>query len=226
MESFAPVLLILSGFAAFYILLAGPHLLRQDLRNDLVNADILKTYPLAGWQVLLGELLTPTAILTGLLWLALLAAAWALGHMGGIWAWLSPSERLVLTLCAAAVVPPLCALQLLIPNGAALLFPGWFQSTRNRTGGFEAIGQRLIFAFGQLFAVVLALLPAVLLGAGVFVAAHFWLELLLPDPIALGIATVAATIAVLLIVAGEVTCGLWWLGTRFEKFDLTSELRP
>jgi len=44
--------LVLAGAAVvtFYTLLAGPQLFRQDLRSDLANADILKTYPLAGWQ--------------------------------------------------------------------------------------------------------------------------------------------------------------------------------
>ena len=55
-----------------YVLFLGPQLARQDLRSDLLNTDILKTYPLRGWQVVLGEMLTPVVILTGLLWLALL----------------------------------------------------------------------------------------------------------------------------------------------------------
>ena len=42
----------------------GPQLLRQDFRQDLPLADLLKTYPLRGWQLALGELLAPAAILT------------------------------------------------------------------------------------------------------------------------------------------------------------------
>ncbi len=63
--------LVFAGYTLFF----GPQVARQDLRSDLSHADILKSYPLRGWQILLGELLAPTAILTGLLWPTLLAAA-------------------------------------------------------------------------------------------------------------------------------------------------------
>jgi hypothetical protein len=67
--AYGPVALILAA----YTLIAGPQLARQDIRSDLTNADLLKTYPLPGWQIVLGEMLAPTAILTGVLWLLLLA---------------------------------------------------------------------------------------------------------------------------------------------------------
>jgi len=37
---------------------------------------------------------------------------------------------------------------------------------------------------------------------------------------------VFATIAVALVLLAELWCGLWWLGRRFEKLDLSSEPRP
>jgi hypothetical protein len=178
----------------------------------------LKTYPLAGWQILLGELLAPVAILTGLLWLALLAAVLALEPRAATLAWLTPGFRLTAGLCLAATVPVLCALQLLIPNAATLLFPAWFQSTRTRGGGIELMGQRLIFVMGQLFIILLSLLP-VLLGTALVIFASQWL-------IGLSAAVVLATALALTILAAEVACGLWWLGDRFEKLDLATELRP
>jgi hypothetical protein len=45
------------------LLILGPQLARQDLRGDLPNTDILKTYPLHGWQIVCGELLTPLVVL-------------------------------------------------------------------------------------------------------------------------------------------------------------------
>ena len=33
-------------------------------------------------------------------------------------------------------------------------------------------------------------------------------------------------LAVRVILLAEIGCGLWWLGGRFEKFDLSAELRP
>jgi len=35
---------------------------------------------------------------------------------------------------------------------------------------------------------------------------------------------IIATLAVLIVLVGEVWCGLWLLGDRFEKLDLSSEL--
>jgi len=213
-SSYAPLALIGSAMLAFYTLLAGPQLLRQDLRGDLANADILKTYPLAGWQVVLGEILTPLAILTGLLWLALLVGIWAVSQVAIDFPWLTRGLRIVLTLCLASVIPPVCVLQLLIPNAAALLFPTWFQAARARSGSVEIIGQRMIFAGGQLLAVLAALVPP-LATAAVLVFASQWL-------IGPAAATILATLAALAIVLLEAACGIWWLGQRFEQLDFST----
>src|SRR4030095_9193157 len=71
-----PAVGVLTVLLTGYSVLLGPAVLRQDLRQDLANADILKMYPLRGWQVVLGELLAPATILTGVQWcLVLLSAA-------------------------------------------------------------------------------------------------------------------------------------------------------
>jgi uncharacterized membrane protein YfbV (UPF0208 family) len=209
--------LTVAGIVAFYTLLVGPQLARQDLRSDLANVDLLKTYPLPGWQVVLGEMLAPVAILSALLWLALLAAGWALGTLAGQTAWLALGDRLACGLCLAVIAPPLCALELLVPNAAMLLFPAWHQATRARTGGIELMGQRMIFVVGQLLTVLLMLLPAILVSP-VLIFATQWL-------IGLPGAAAVATLAVLTIIGCEVGFGLWWLGRRFERMDLSADLR-
>ena len=214
----ANIIITFTAIFSAYTLLLGPQLARQDLRSDLPHADILKTYPLAGWQIILGEILTPIAILTGLLWLNLLAQVLALAPMADKVPWLTPGFRLTASLCIGAVVPVLCALQLLIPNAAALLFPAWFQATRQRSGGIDAMGQRLIFVFGQLLVILISLFPAVL-GAALVIFASQWL-------IGASAAVILGTLVALSILGAEVACGLWWLGERFEKFDLATELRP
>jgi hypothetical protein len=214
----ANIIIAFTAIFSAYTLLLGPQLARQDLRSDLPHADILKTYPLAGWQIILGEILTPVAILTGLLWLNLLALVLALAPTADKISWLTPGFRLTASLCIAAVIPVLCALQLLIPNAAALLFPAWFQATRQRSGGIDVMGQRLIFVFGQLLVILLSLFPAVL-GAALVIFASQWL-------IGASAAVVLGTVVALTLLGAEVACGLWWLGERFEKFDLATELRP
>ncbi len=225
---YAPMVLAGALIVGGYTFFLGPQLLRQDLRSDLPISDILKTYPLSGWQIVMGELLTPVAILSGLLWLAILAGTWALGRIGHETAPHESANRLVIAASLGLLVPPLCALQLLIPNAAAVLFPGWFQSMRTRGGGIEMMGQRLIFVFGQLLAVVIAILPAAALAAAVFVAfGLFWFSFVLsiPQGVATILALLAAAATLLLILAGELWCGLWWLGRRFERLDLSREIR-
>ncbi len=205
--------LILAG----YTLIVGPQFARQDIRSDLVNADILKTYPLSGWQILLGELLTPVVILTAILWLALLTLGLTFHAVDARLDWLTAELRVAIGLGLAVLVPPLVTLQLLVPNAAALVFPGWFHLARTRGGGPEVIGQRMIFFFAQLLTMAFALLPAVGVGALIVViSSHF---------IGTTVAVTIATLFVLAVLLAEVWCGVWLLGQRFEKLDLSSELR-
>ena len=211
---------MISLTAGAYVLLLGPHLARQDLRGDMPHADILKTYPLRGWELLLGQILTPVAILTGLTWLCLLAAALTLQPTGRMALPLTPSVQWAIALGIAALTPFVCALQLLILNGATIIFPAWFQSLRavGPGGGIELMGQRLIFVFGQFIVILTALLPASLTALALIFATQ-WL-------IGATAAIALATLVVLVVLAGEVWCALWWLGERFDRLDVSSELRP
>jgi hypothetical protein len=216
-RSFLPVVGILAMAVGAYTLFLGPQIARQDLRQDLGNADILKTYPLRGWQVVLGQMLTPVAILTGILWLVLIALVLTFHPQRT--PWLTPSLRFAIAAGLTPLVPVVCAMQLLIPNAAALLFPAWVQTMRNRAErGIEALGQRIIFIGGQLLVMLMALVPAAL-GAFALIFATQWLI----GPVA---SVMIASIGVWVILAAEVAAGLWWLGRRFETFDLSSELRP
>lgn len=209
----AVALLIFAGYA----LVVGPQFARQDIRSDLAHADILKTYPLRGWQIILGELLTPAAILTGVLWLLLAPATILLWPEPEAGSTLSSAGHMVAACGLALVMPALVLVQLLVPNAAALVFPAWFHATRARGGGPEVVGQRMIFFFAQVLAMAGALLPAAALGAGVVLALHW----IVGVPAAVALAAVAA-LAVLLT---EVWCGVRWLGRRFEQLDLSVD-RP
>ena len=155
--------------------------------------------------------------------LCLLAAALALRPTGALAATLTPATRVALTLGIAALTPLVCALQLLILNGATILFPAWFQTMRSPGpgsggGGIELMGQRLIFVFGQFLVVLTALLPAVIAATALIFATQW----LIGAPAAIALATTV----VLGVLGAEVGCALWWLGERFEHLDLSAELRP
>ncbi len=212
----SPRLSFLPVVAAIYFIMLGPQLARQDLRSDLVNADLLKSYPLSGWRIVLGELLAPTAILSGLLWLALLALFVMTGRAADLPGWLTPTVRLAGTACIGVLIPPVCMLQLLVPNAGTVLFPSWSQAGRpTRGGGIEVMGQRLIFVAGQLLVLLAAVLPA----SGFAVLAGFAASLTSGPAVSFAIA--AATL--LLALGAEIAAGVYWLGHRFERFDLSAE---
>jgi hypothetical protein len=200
-----------------YLLLFGPQLARFDLRGDLLQADLLKSWPLPGWRVVLGGLLAPALLLSAIAWVLVFTAALGLSPMPGKAPWLTPELRLAAVAAITLVLPLLCALQLLVPNGATLLFPAWAPTGRVTTGGMDVMGQRLIFFLGQFLCLLLALLPAVL-AAGLTIFLTKWL-------VGAPVAILLATVPVLAILLTELWLGLHWVGLRFEALDISAELR-
>jgi len=218
------------GLTLFY----GPLITRLDLRRDLANADLLRTYPLPGWQIVLGELLAPAAILTGIIWLGVLM--WWLGLHGHQppalpIAWFNPAMRIVLCLGAAALAPFVVLLQLIVPNGAAILFPAMFRTTHTPGAGLDLMGQRMLFGFGQIFALLLAFVPAIGLALAALFMNHGlftvlrWTGLASAGPSHAADVGVMALAAALVLVA-EIAVGVRWFGRRFERTDLVGESHP
>ena len=216
------VLGMVACFLAAWSVVLGPQFVRQDFRQDLAAADLLKMYPLRGWQMALGELLTPALILTVLQWVLILLAAMLLagGHSvlwsdDGADAGQMYSARAI---AALILVGPLNLVTLLIPNAAALLLPGWFAgpAAGGASRGIEVVGQRLIFLFAQFVALVVALVPASLAAFLVYTLAE-WRQF--PPLVVLPAAAVTAA----LIFLAEAAGGLALLGHWFEAYDLSAE---
>jgi hypothetical protein len=207
---------LLAGILMVWSLVLGPQLLRQDFRQDLLLADVLKSYPMRGWQVALGEILAPAAVLTGFQLFLLIVATgllWDFQPLG-----LEKSLRLGIACGAAVLIPVLNFITLQVPNAAVLLFPAWFQASKEGAQGIEATGQRLIFLLGQLLAFALTLIPATIVFLVVFFLARFALGL----PVAIPLASLSAAV----VLAGEAALGLRLLGWLFERFDVSAELNP
>lgn len=206
------------GMAACMLILwslfLGPQILRHDLRQDLVAADVLKMYPLRGWQLVLGELLAPAVILTAVQWCLVILAMGLFAHARI--SFLERTGSLALGLGAAVLLPMLNLILLQIPNAAVLLFPAWFLPGKESAQGIEATGQRIIFMLGQLLVFCLTLLPAVL----GFSLVLFVTKLLVGLTLAIPLASFAAA----LVLAVEAAFGLVLLGQIFERFDVSSEL--
>jgi hypothetical protein len=204
------VSIVLLAIVVFF----GPQFARQDLRSDLKNADILKTYPLDGARIVFGEMLAPIAVLSVMAWLALLALTLS-----------TPASAIPLyqkglgALAVAVCVPFFCAVQIVIQNAIALIFPAWVQSVSNHgEHGLDVMGQRLLFLAAQFLLLALGMLPAVIAAAVTFFVVN-WLAGPIP-------AALLAWLVALTVLGVAIWGGVRWLGERFARFDLSSELRP
>ena len=208
-----PALGIAVAVLLVWSLFLGPQFLRQDFRQDLAAADVLKTFPMPGWQIVLGELLGPAVILTAIQWLLALAgvAICSRSQIRLLAGWGSCS----LGLGVALISPMINLITLQIPNAAVLIFPAWFQSGKEGPQGIEATGQRIIFMLGQLIVFLLALIPVAL----AFLLVFLLIKLLLGVTAAIPLASFAAA----LVLAGEAALGLLLLGRFFDRLDISAE---
>jgi hypothetical protein len=194
--------------------LLGPQFVRQDFRHDLPMADVLKTYPLRGWQVALGEVMAPMVILTALQWVLIVLCMGTSASLGEE-AQVPRGLQFGIGAGIALIAPGLNFVSLVVPNAAVLMFPGWFQTGKQGAQGIEATGQRLIFALGQMLVFAVALLPAGIAFAVLF----FSSRILVGNAVAVPIGAAAAA----LIMAVEAGFGVMMLGKLFEKLDLSVE---
>jgi ABC-2 type transport system permease protein len=210
------VSMILGMIALMFVawsLFLGPQLMRQDFRQDLGLAEVLKMYPLRGWQVAFGELLAPAVVLTALQWFLLLLSLVLLWHAD--LRVLDRPARLAVAAGAALLLPVLNFITLQIPNAAVLLFPAWFQTGKDGPQGIEATGQRIISMLAQLLVFVLGLLPAAI----GFVVVYVVCRLVVGFSLALLLGSVMAAV----ILAVEAALGVLLLGHLFERLDLSAE---
>src|SRR5664280_631770 len=200
----------------FWVLIAGPMLMRREVRLLMQRLDVVKTYPLRGWQVVLGEMLAPIALITAVEWLLLAVLAVAAASLTGRYG----STVLLSGLGMVGVgllVPPVVGLMTGIPFAATLYFPSWMSAVGQAGGGLDAMGQRMIFAGGFLVVLAAALLPAALAAA----VPYFIVLWTADSPAA---ALVAGAGAASLVLIGELAAVVWWLGGRYDRFDLSTEV--
>lgn len=119
-------------FAGVYLALFMPTLVPFDFRGDIDRIGGLKTLPIPGWRIALGQVLTPTLLLTvfqGLL----------LGLVGAI----VPGEGRTL-LAVAACLPVVCFVVVALENLLFLLFPVRIFAVT--PGDFQALGRNAVLA--------------------------------------------------------------------------------
>jgi hypothetical protein len=202
--SFAPLVLMV----ALFLTVMGPYMVRNDLRTDLPRLPVLKTWPITGRELLIGELMAPAFVLSVGVWF-LIAVAFALSPSWDA----GPGDalgRALLAISAALLAPLLIAGQLIVQNAAVVLFPGWIATGGARARGIEAMGQNMLMFAGTLLALVVGVLPATAVAGGL----GFLLYTLIGWPGVLPATILFA--AVLIVEAGVV---LVWLGRVLERTD-------
>jgi hypothetical protein len=185
-----------------------------QLRQGIATMDLLKTYPIPGWQIALGELAGPVLLGSLMQWCSLGSGLMLLSiapplhpHLGTITAIVGG---------IALLLPIFNLSTAILPCAGALLYPGWFRPQENAAPGIENTGMKLILGIAQLLAVVVAMIPVAFFGAvawfalGKFTAAAEWQAL-------------AAGGTAMLILAMETGLGIAWLGSLYDKFDVSSE---
>jgi hypothetical protein len=205
-ELVAVLALSLSGLA----LLFGPLTLRYDLRRDLELLDMLKTYPLRGREVVAAEVLAPALVLSGVVWfgivLAFIASLASNAPLPAV------GDRVALLVAALALVPPVLTVLLLVQNAAVVLFPAWIAIGPDRPTGFEATGQRILNFVGGTLALLIAVLPAGLVGGVVALVARGAGA----DP--LWTAAIWAVVAAI-VLSAETYLGMLLLGPVLERLE-------
>lgn len=194
------------GWGAMLLFL-GPLWMRFDLRLDLPRLEVLKTYPLPGWRIVLAEIAAVTVLHSITIWSLLIVPA-VMGLQDP--ALLLESGATVPTFVAIVVgVPTFNALMFTIQNGTALLFPAWVR-LGTETRGFETMGQNLLTTGATTLVAAVALVFPVGAGALVLWLADDWR----------GWSVLTATVVASVIVLLELWPVLRWLGTVFEQTDV------
>jgi ABC-2 type transport system permease protein len=198
----------LAVFWGGVMVVTGPQYVRNDLRGDLLKLDLLRSYPVRGWAVVLAEAAASTVMLTAIQ-MSLLGIGY-LAFLGNGTMEPDLGERSLLLLGCAFLLPGVNLLGMLIQNGAALLYPAWVRLGSGRSAGVEALGQNLLMTIAFVALLSLTLILPAIIGGGAF--------LLLREPLldwALGPAAIL-TLGVMLFEAGLF---VEWLGRIFERTD-------
>ncbi len=135
----------------------GPQWVRNDLRGDLPKLDLLRSYPLHGWEIVAAQAAASAFVLT-LGELALVGLAWC-SFLGNRAFEIGLGDRTAVLIGVVVLLPSINLMAMAIQNTAAVVFPEWVRHDGGRAGRIEALGQSVL---------VLALSTAILL---VFLAA-------------------------------------------------------
>jgi ABC-2 type transport system permease protein len=212
-------LIIVTGAACYITVLISLVMVGQSasaqLRKGMASMDLLKTFPLPGWKLALGELAGPVLLGSALQWAAigigtLLVSGFAASSIAG-------TKVLALSASALLVLLPMFNLSMsILPSAATLLFPGWFKPQDVTSSGVENTGLRLMVGVLQLLAMAGAMLPVVLFGGLAWILSGI-------HDLDLAWRVVCAAGTGAFVFAMEAALGIAWLGGLYDRYDGSSE---
>src|SRR6185503_12242660 len=129
---------IICTLVAVFTTVLGAVFLRNDMREDLFRIDAIKTMPLAGHQIVWGEVLGAWSALALIQVLMLLFAAVSfslvdpesLGAIKQGWVYFSGAAGLL-------VLPAVTLAAVTLQNAMVVVFPAWVSLGNSRARGFE-----------------------------------------------------------------------------------------
>jgi ABC-2 type transport system permease protein len=186
----------------------GPQWVRNDLRGDLLKLDLLRSYPLRGWSIIIAEVTGSALVLTAIQ-VSLLLIGY-LAFLGDELMEPALEERTLLLLAAFVFLPGINLLGMLLQNGVALLYPAWVRLGSGRPGGVEALGQNVLMMVAYVALLTLTLLLPVAIGGGAFLFLRSTID---------NWAALPATLLTLGTMAFEAALLVDWLGRLFERTD-------
>jgi ABC-2 type transport system permease protein len=197
------------------LVVLGPGFVRADLRQDLLQLDQLRSYPLRGSTIVATEIASSTIILTVMQYLLLALAAFLSSFDARPPVPIGPA-----VLIALVALPTLNAIALTVANGSALLFPGWVRLGDGRAQGIEAMGQNVLAIFVSLVVTFLALIPPLIVTTIVASA----VSAVSSRAISIWYFVPAVPVGALVTI-GELWIAIKWLGRVFARTDL-AQIEP
>jgi ABC-2 type transport system permease protein len=204
--------------AAGFTVLLGPQIMRNDLRQDLGNLAVLRTWPVGGPALIRGELLAPASVLSALAWLAILGGSVLFSSVPatGSVELSMMLNRVSYAAAALLVAPALIVAQLVVHNAIAVLFPAWVVAGASRSRGVDAMGQRLLMMAGILLSLVVSVLPGAVAAGLVMIVGYVLTNTIL---------VVLPAFVMTLVVLAECALATEWLGRVLDRTDV-SALEP
>ncbi len=227
-QEFALIGLIIAGVGLWFVLLVPFMAASTSLRRAFERMDVIKAMPLRGWQIALGEIITPVLVMSASAWLLLLlgmqaAPAMQVAHPDQpiyVLAEALPHAWFAIGFGLAICMPPLCALMMCLPFAGMLYFPAFVTRLGGGAGTaqrFESQGMAWLFMLGYFAVLAACLVPVGLLGLLAFLLLR-WLA-----GLTAALLVTAIVCSVLLVL--ETWLAVAQLGYRIDQFDLSQEMR-